>query len=596
MRGVRPVTLLVGVVTAIGALYLGRGLLLPLAVAGLLTFLLNPVTRFFERWLPRAAAVLVVVILSSAAVGALAWVLALQATGLSGEIPTYRDNLKRKIADIRGASQGGVIDKVQSATKEVVAELEKGAEPAKPGDKPVPVVVKPPATSILRLPVILEALGNIGLVFVLLIFMLLERLQLRDRLIRIVGFGRIATTTKAMDEAAQRISHYLTMQTMINGAFGLGVALGTLAIGLPYAFLWGALAAVLRFIPYVGPWAAAVLVSLAGLAVFDGWLEPLLIVALFVVLELFTNLVLETYLYSQSAGVSQVALLVAVAFWTWIWGPVGLALATPLTVCLLVVAKYVPDLELVTVLLSDEPVMAPDRSYYQRLVARDDNEAAQLVQEYLAANPGGEVYDRVLVPALNHARRDHRRGRIDDTELGFVDQATRRIVEALDPLPPPAAPPPRPAVAVLAMPAQDEADQIALQMLKQQLDPGQWTLDISSPDLLASEIVALVEVREPATVLIGALDGAGHVLHLRYLCKRVRARFPALPIVVGLWGAEAEAVANAGLQDAGADRVAVTLREACAQIQELGRLERPDPDADPDPEPGARHDGVVATR
>ncbi len=369
----------------VGALYLGREFLIPVAVAGLLTFVLNPIVRVFERRLPRAAAVVLVVILTFAVLGAFAWALATQAASLGGEIPSYRDHLKAKAAQIRGASRGGVIEKVQSATKEVVEELQKEDKPVKPAEKPVPVVVKSQGAAIWQLPAVLGALGNVGLVLVLVIFMLLERLQLRDRLIRLIGFGRIATTTKAMDEAAQRITHYLTMQTLINGTFGLGVALGALLIGLPYAFLWGSLAAVLRFIPYVGPWAAALIVSLVGLAVFDGWLQPVLIAALFIALELFSNLVLETYLYSQSAGVSQVGLLVAVAFWTWVWGPVGLALATPLTVCLVVLAKYVPDLEIVSVLMSDEPVMGPARSYYQRLVARDESEAATLVQDYVAS-------------------------------------------------------------------------------------------------------------------------------------------------------------------------------------------------------------------
>ena len=245
----------------VGALYLGREFLIPLAVAGLLTFVLNPIVRVFERRLPRAAAVVLVVILTFSVLGAFTWALALQAASLGGEIPSYRDNLKEKIAEVRGASRGGVIEKVQSATKEVVEEFQKEDKPVKPAEKPVPVVVKSQPSAFWQLPVVLSALGNVGLVLVLVIFMLLERLQLRDRLIRLIGFGRIATTTKAMDEAAQRITHYLTMQTLINGTYGLGVALGALLIGLPYAFLWGSLAAVLRFIPYVGPWAAALIVS-----------------------------------------------------------------------------------------------------------------------------------------------------------------------------------------------------------------------------------------------------------------------------------------------------------------------------------------------
>jgi predicted PurR-regulated permease PerM len=559
----------------VGALHLGRPFLMPVAVAGLLTFLLNPIVRVFERRLPRGAAVVLVVILTFSVLSALTWALALQAASLGEEIPTYRDNLKRKIADVRGASRGGVIEKVQSATKEVVEELQKEDKPVKAAEKPLPVVVKPQVSAFWQLPVLLEGLGNVGLVLVLVIFMLLERLQLRDRLIRVIGLGRVATTTKAMDEAAQRITRYLTMQTLINGTFGFGVALGALLIGLPYAFLWGFLAAVLRFIPYVGPWVAAVLVTLAGLAVFDGWLQPVLIVGLFIALELFANLVLETYLYSQSAGVSQVALLLAVAFWTWTWGAIGLALATPLTVCLVVLAKYVPDLEIVSVLMSDEPVMGPARSYYQRLLARDESEAATLVEDYVRSHPGQDIHDEVFVPALNHAQRDHERGWITSADARFVERTTRHLVEELDLPPPPAEPALRPAAPILGLPAQDEADEVALLMLKQRLDPSRYTVEVASPDLLVSEAIASVEAREPGAVLIGALAGAGQVLHLRSLCKRLRARFPDLPIVVGWWGADGgDEAARDAMVAAGADRVTVSLADACAQLQELSPLRR----------------------
>jgi predicted PurR-regulated permease PerM len=569
--------LLAGVLMTVGALRLGREFLIPLAVAGLLTFLLNPIVRVFERRLPRAAAVLLVVILSFSLLGGFTWALGLQAASLGENIPTYRDHLKHKIAEIRGASRGNVIEKVQSATKEVVDELQKEEKPVKPTDKPVPVVVKPAPAAFWQRPALLEALGNVGLVLVLVVFMLLERMPLRDRVIRLIGVGRIATTTKAMDEAAQRITNYLTRQTLVNGTFGLGVALGALLIGLPYAFLWGALAGVLRFIPYVGPWAAALIVSLVGLAVFDGWLQPVLVIVLFVALELFTSFVLETYLYSQSAGVSQVALLVAVAFWTWVWGPVGLALATPLTVCLVVLAKYLPDLEIVTVLMSSESVMDPARSYYQRLVARDESEAATLVQDYVASSAGQGVYDEIFVPALNHAQHDHARGRITDDDARFVEQATRQLVEELDFARPPAEPVARPAASVLGLPAHEEADEIALLMLRELLDPARFTVDVASPDLLVSEVLDVVETHTPAAVLIGALAGAGaaHGLHLRYLCKRLRARFPELSILVGWWGADGgDQAARDAMVAAGADRVTTSLADAAAQLQELASLQR----------------------
>jgi hypothetical protein len=303
---------------------------------------------------------------------------------------------------------------------------------------------------------------------------------------------------------------------------------------------------------------------------------------MFVVLELITSFVLETYLYSQSAGVSQVGLLLAVAFWTWIWGPVGLALATPLTVCLVVMAKYVPDLEILSVLMSDEPVMRPARSYYQRLLARDENEASALAQDYaLSHQPGHEIYDEVFIPALNQAQRDHARDRITDADARFIERTTRQLVEELELPQPPAEPASRPALLVLGLPAHEEADEVALLMLKQQLDPDRFTVDIASPDLLVGEVIALLEAREPAAVLIGALAGAGHALHLRYLCKRLRAQFPTLPIVVGWWGADGgEDAARDAMVAAGADRVTVSLAEACVHLRELAPLQRA-PDAAP---------------
>jgi predicted PurR-regulated permease PerM len=582
LRGVRSVLLMAGVLMTVGALYFSREFLVPVAVAGLLTFVLSPIVRVLERALPRPAAVVLVVVLAFAILGAFAWALALQAADLGSEIPTYRDHLKHKIAEIRGASRGSVIEKVQTATKEVVDELQKEDKSAKPAEKPVPVVVKPSSSTVWSLPAVVSAVGNVGLVLVLVIFMLLERLQLRDRLIGLIGFGRIATTTKAMDEAAQRITQYLTRQTLVNGTFGLGVTVGALLIGLPYAFLWGSLAAILRFIPYVGPWIAAVLVSLAGLAVFDGWIQPVLIASMFIALELITGFGLEPYLYSQSAGVSQVGLLVAVAFWTWIWGPIGLALATPLTVCLVVLAKYVPDLEIVSVLMSDEPVMSTARRYYQRLVARDENEASALAQEYAHAHPGYGLYDEVFVPALNQAQRDHLRGRITDADVGFVERTTRQLVEELDLPQSTGEPASRPPLPILGLPAREEGDEIVLMMLRQELDPGRFTLDVASPDLLVSEAIAAVEAEPPAAVMISALaGGAGHALHIRYLCKRLRTKFPDLPIVVGWFGVEGgDAAARDEMEAAGASRVAGSLVEACAHLQELAPLQRlPGPSA-----------------
>jgi hypothetical protein len=247
----------------------------------------------------------------------------------------------------------------------------------------------------------------------------------------LAGYGQMTLATKALDEAGQRISRYLLMQSLINGSFRVVVGLGLFLIGVPYAILWGFLGAALRFIPYVGPAVSALLPIALSLAVFPGWVQPFMVVGLIGLLELSSNMAMEPLLYGQSAGVSAVALLVAIAFWTWLWRPVGLLLATPLTVCLGVLGKYVPQLKFVRVLMGDESPLETHTSYYQRLIAKDDDEAAELVDEYLQTHTLEEVYDDLLLPALTSAKRDRGQDALTDEDVQFVVQAMRAIVEDL---------------------------------------------------------------------------------------------------------------------------------------------------------------------
>jgi predicted PurR-regulated permease PerM len=592
LRPLRVLIILVSLLVGGVILYVAQAVLMPLALAVLLTFLLAPVVGFLERRrLGRVVPVLAVVVLMFVVLGGITWAMVLQFVSLSGELPRYRDNLKQKIADVRGAGKGGVLEQVQSAAKDVTEELQKDAPAATPGDKPLPVpmpvVVRSAPTGLWQLPSLLEWLGSAAVVFILVIFMLLERQELRNRLIRLIGYGRLTATTRALDEAGQRISRYLLMQTIINGSFGLGIGLGVFLIGVPYAVLWGFLAAALRFVPYVGPWAAAALVTLFSLAVSPGWLQPLLVVGLFVILELPTNMVMEPMLYGQSAGASQVALLVAAVFWTWLWGPLGLMLATPLTVCLVVLGKHVPEMEFITVLLADHPAMEPDVSYYQRLLAMDSDEATQIVDEYRKTHPLEAVYDHVILPALNHAKRDRQRGRLSDDDERFIWQATRDIVEELgaehvqsaSPSPEGSTGPGDDAsgalrkVRVVGCPARDEADALALLMLQHLLDRARWEVEIASPHLLVSEALALVETQTPAVVCIGALPSGGQASHTRHLCKRLRTRFPDLKILVGRWGVKESTEEIRDLVRAsGADHVGTTLVETREQIQQVSHL------------------------
>src|SRR5262245_60871982 len=426
--------LLPTVVLIIASLYWAQAVLLPIAVSILLTFLLTPAADKLERQgLGRVLSVILIVILAFSFLGAVSWIVTRQLTSVANELPTYRQNIRTKIADIRVAGKGGALEKVQKTAEEMKRELEKKDGSAQPQPKPREVVVQGEQSSTfwpvpLDIAPMLERLASGGLALALLIFMLIQREDLRNRLIRLIGYGRLTVTTRALEEASQRISRYLLMQSIINSSFGIAVGIALYLIGLPYAPLWGFLAAVLRFIPYVGTWVAVIMPSVLSLIVFQGWMWPALVIAVFLVLELVNNMILEPLLYGESAGVSAVALLVAIAFWTWLWGPVGLILATPLTVCVVVLSKYVPQLEFISVLMGDEPVMESNVSYYQRLLAMDQAEAAEIVEEHLKTHPQEQLFYEVLIPALSHARRDRRLGRLTEDGEQFVFRATREII------------------------------------------------------------------------------------------------------------------------------------------------------------------------
>lgn len=583
-RSVRSLIVVVMSVMVVAVLYFARAILMPIALSVLLTFLLHPVVSALERRrIPRVVAVILVVVMVFSVLGAALWTMGWQVTSLAAELPRYRANLRARISEIRGASEGGVVEQVTTAAREVAQEIGKDGESPKPGEKPLPVVVKSEPNGLWQLPSILEWLASAGVVIVLVIFMLLERDELRDRLIRLVGYARLTTTTRALDEAGQRISRYLLMQSLINATFGLGIGIGLTLIGVPYAVLWGFLAAVLRFIPYVGPWLAALLPVALSVVTATGWRQPLLVAGLFLVLELLANLALEPVLYGQSAGVSQVALLIAIAFWTWLWGAVGLALATPLTVCLVVLGKYVPELEFIAVLLADQPPLAPDLRLYQRLFALDKDGARTVIHEFDRDQPADHLYDRVVVPALNRLRRDRAQGQLSDEQQAFAVHTVREIVEAraaegaaaTDPPAEalPAGPDEARPMLLLGAPARDAVDELALRLLRLALGPAPWRVEIASPHLLAAELLALVEAHEPAVVCIGAVPSGHDAAHTRYLCKRLRVRFPELRIVVGRWTAQPAPRSRDGILAAGADHFATTLVETRDQIRVLARLD-----------------------
>jgi predicted PurR-regulated permease PerM len=568
----------IGIIALVVAgLYWLQAVLIPLALAVLLTFLLSPVVSTFERrGLGRVPSILVTVLLALSLLGAIGWTLTHQLVTLADELPRYSLNIHHRIADLRGAGKGGSVEKVQNAVADVVGEIEKTGGTRQ---KPVAVVLEAPSI-LVHLPSLLQALASAGVVTVLVIFMLLERRELRDRLILLIGYRRMTATTRALDEAGTRISRYLLMQSLINGSFGVAVGLGLFLIGIPYAIIWGSLAAALRFIPYLGAFIALLLPLALSLAVFPGWLQPALVVGLFLVLEPITGSVLEPWLYGQSAGVSQVALLIALTFWTWLWGPAGLLMATPLTVCLLVLAKHLPALGFIVVLMGDRPVIETKARYYQRLLARDQDEASDIVEAYVNTEGQESVYDAVLLPALYYAKQDRDRGLLSEGDVQFVGQATREILDVLaQDAPAPleidtgdlsVTDPGYTPVRILGCPARDEADALGLEMVRHLLDPARHRIELSGTGMLTAEVVAWVDLHRPALVCIGAVAPGG-LSQARHLCKRLRSQCPELTIVVGRWGLHHEKDTDCQhLLAAGADYVGTTLFDTQRALAQAG--------------------------
>ena len=576
-----------GCVLVVSVLYWAQAVLVPVALAILLTFVLTPPVTWLERWIGRVPAVLVVVTLVFSVLGLSGWGLTRQLGHLAADLPGYRANIRTKIADVRGAGKGGAVEQLQDTIEDIKGDL--GASGLQKGTVSRPVVVAPEAASAFAgfswLGPIVGPLSTAGLVVALVMFMLLERRDLRDRLIGLLGHGRLASTTKAFDEAGSRVSRQLLMQSLVNLVYGVGVGIGLYFLGVPYPFVWAALGAALRFIPYVGPVLGAGAPILVSLAALEGWRGPLAVVALFLALELFTNLVLETVLYAGAAGVSQVALLVSVAFWTWLWGPLGLLLATPLTVCLVVLGKHVPGLSFVGMLMADTPALAPEYNYYQRLLARDQSEASDLVERHIKANPPSSVYDALLLPALNYAERDRIEGRLSATEETAVIDATRELIadaadsirnlssESLSASVDGNLPGPREPLRVLGYAANGVADEIALTMMPHLVQDLPITIEVNATRLMASELVALVQERNVTVLCIADLPPSPPS-KTRYFVKRVRAAMPELRIIVGRWAPAALADESTRvLLDAGANHVDSTMLDTRDYLSSL--LDKP---------------------
>lgn len=424
-----PVTILLIATICVAALYFGQDVLKPLALAILLAFALAPlVVRLRRLGLGRILSAALVVLLVAGFLAAIALVVSSQLFDLAAKLPTYEQNLLGKIKNLRDtAPSGGVVDRTIATINDLNQELSDATTPA-PGTvgkagpegelevrRPVPVELHEPEASpvetlMLVAGPLIGPIATAGVVIVFVIFMLVQREDLRDRAIRLLGARDLARATGAMNDAASRVSRYLLMQLIINILYGIPIGIGLWLIGLPSPLLWGLLATILRFIPYLGPILSASFPLALSLAVDPGWNMLLMTLALVVVLELFSNNVLEPWLYGASTGLSPVAILIAAVFWTTLWGPVGLLLATPLTVCLVVLGRHVPALQFLDILLGDQPPLAPPARLYQRLLTRDIHEAMELAEEQVDELGSERCCEQLLLPALAFAERDRERG------------------------------------------------------------------------------------------------------------------------------------------------------------------------------------------
>ena len=574
----------------VAALYWGQAVFVPVALAIFLTFLLNPLVKaLHNRGLPRVPAVLVVVTLAALCLGGLGWLVTRQATGLVARLPSYTANIKAKVQTLRKLGSAPTAARLEDMLEEISRELAPASAAAarsleaeeRAAENGPPVLLQADSSRwwdpIPRhLGGLLKTVASIALSLVLVIFMLLNREDLRNRFIRLVGQGRVTFTTRAVDEAGQRISRYLLMQALINVCYGCIVTVVLLILRVDYALLWGFLAAALRYVPYVGPWIAALFPIAMTLAMFDSWVPPLVLIATFIVLELVTNNVAEPWLYGQSMGVSSVALLIAAAFWALLWGPIGLVLSAPLTVCLIVLGKYVPQLSFLDVLLGDQPALPPDVSCYQRLLARDQDEAADIVFAYAEANPREQIYDDLLIPVLAAMKRDRQRDELTEEDEKFILQSIREIMEGLEAENPVAAPAdsavgegaePQRIVVIMGCPARDEADRLALEMLIHLIHPLRWELSITALATLTGELIDSVTTQHPPLICISALPPGG-ITQTRYLCKRLKSTSPDTKIVVGRWGGKGTPEQrSAHLKQTGADQIATSLLDARNQIE-----------------------------
>ena len=597
---------LVGFLALVTMLYFARAVFVPIALAVLLSFVLAPLILVLRRLrLPRTLSVAVVVVAAFLGIITVGGVVALQLADLATELPRYQQTIREKIRTLKGATEGsGTFDRLSQMVQELGTELE-SPQALRPENAPMPVEIREPeqgpiamATSIAE--PLLHPLGTIGVVFIFTVFILLQREDLRNRFIRLAGAHDIQRTTAALDDAASRLSRFFLAQVALNAGFGTVIGLGLWVIGVPSPALWGLLAAVLRFVPYVGAIVAALLPLMFAVAVDPGWTIVLSTALLFLIVEPVVGHIIEPLLYGRSTGLSPVAVIAAATFWTWLWGPIGLVLATPLTLCLVVLGRHVDQFDFLDVMLGDRPALSGPELFYQRMLASDPTEAAAKAEEFLKEGTVIAYLDEVALPGLRLAQRDAERGALEPERLERIEASVTELLENLsfyddpptgdtsDPeaeaaleeaerqpssypsIDPSRFPPQwKQGSPVLCVAVRSRLDMAAASVIAHVLDRH----GLGSETVMAEQISPASDQASPhdacEVVILSSLEARSLAL-LRYSVRRIRRRMPNACVVLAAWGASDSPGLRVSMEEM--DEVDVVVSRLDEMVEEIAIL------------------------
>ena len=625
-RSVLSTTLVfLSAVVVVGFLYFTRDVVVPITLAILLSFLLSPAVRALRRWhMGRVTAVALTVFVAFFIISGFAAVVVNEISSLARDLPENRYNIEAKVRTLPElVPNGTVFRRVTEMLRDLRKELTK-PETNVPGPaerlspthnpiteptKPVPVEIRQPDPEPLQLiqsivGPLLQPLATSGLVILFVIMILIDWEDLRDRLLRLGGRHDLHRTTEAMNEAAQRVRQYLTRLFIVNMTCSVPIGVGLTVIGIPHAALWAIFVVLLRFVPYLGIVIAACFPLALAIAVDPGWTLLLWTISLFVVVELIVANFVEPWVYGSGAGLSPVALIVAAVCWTWLWGPVGLLVSTPLTACLVVLGRHVRHLEFLDVLLGNEPVLTPEETFYQRLLADDSDDATEQAEEFAKERSFAEFFDEVAIPALVRMQADRDRGAISAKRCAKVRQCIKAMLENLfdDTIEEagqiaeyPARPEGESVPAIYCIAGHNNIDAAAALVLAYllRLEGRVRSHQVRFADVPLSD-VAYPRAFEEAGLVFVSLISTSAPARVRYLVRRIRRRAPDVKVVVGLCGLSPEGLAAAKAALGGSVDIVTSVRVALAEVPALvSRLDN-DPDSLGGARPSRCEQGVAA--